>query len=168
MKQTIEKIWFQPYTPIILLLLVIAGLGYFIYPPLQKFIRSDKVDDSIPTPSPAAAVLGDDASVIEKVGKLMILPSDETPNVATVTDLERLKDQPFFKNAKTGDRVLIYANSRKAILYDPVYNKIVEVTQIAAPTEEPSPLPTQPEPTATPTKQSKATPTATPKATPTP
>lgn len=68
--------------------------------------------------------------VLEKVGKIMVLPADEQPTLATVTDLEPLKDQPFFANAKIGDKVLLYTNARKAILYDPVANKIVEVAPI--------------------------------------
>lgn len=68
--------------------------------------------------------------VVEKVGKLMVLPEGETPTLATVADPEKLKDQKFFINAKTGDKVLIYANSQKAILYNPASNKIVEVAPV--------------------------------------
>jgi len=68
--------------------------------------------------------------LISKVGTLMFLPSDEVPTLATVSDPEKLKDQPFFAQAKVGDKVLIYAKSQKAILYDPVANKIVNVAPI--------------------------------------
>jgi len=77
-------------------------------------------------------------NVLEMVGKIMVLPANEQPTLATVTDLAPLKDQPFFVNAKVGDKVLLYTSSRKAILYDPVANKIVEVAPInigPAPTE---------------------------------
>ncbi|OGH82122.1 MAG: hypothetical protein A2373_01850 [Candidatus Magasanikbacteria bacterium RIFOXYB1_FULL_40_15] len=69
-------------------------------------------------------------STLEMVGKIMVLPVNEQPTLATVTDLAPLKDQPFFANAKIGDKVLLYTASRKAILYDPVANKIVEVAPI--------------------------------------
>ena len=65
--------------------------------------------------------------IVSLVGKLMVLP-EEQPTIATVTDIEQLKDQPFFVNAKKGDIVLIYTKAKKAILYDPVSNKIVEVS----------------------------------------
>lgn len=68
--------------------------------------------------------------VIERVGRLIVLPEGEAPTVATVTDPERLKDQPFFARAKVGDRVLIYTNARKAILYNPETNRIVEVAPL--------------------------------------
>ncbi len=67
--------------------------------------------------------------IIEAVGKLIVLP-DETPTVATVSDLEKLKGQIFFKNAKVGDKVLIYIKAEKAILYDPELNKIIELAPI--------------------------------------
>jgi hypothetical protein len=70
------------------------------------------------------------SKLVAQVSKLMVLPEGETPTIATVSDPEKLKDQPFFAKAKTGDRVLIFTNSRKAILYSPESNKIVEVAPI--------------------------------------
>ena len=67
--------------------------------------------------------------VVAKVGKIMVLPN-ETPTLATVSDPEKLKDQAFFKNAQKGDKVLIYTLAKKAILYDPSMNKIVEVAPV--------------------------------------
>ena len=69
-------------------------------------------------------------ATISAIGKLIVLPTGEQPTLATVTDPEKLKDQPFFASAKTGDKVLIFTNAKKAILYDPVANKIVEVAPI--------------------------------------
>ena len=66
-------------------------------------------------------------SLIAEVGSLIALPTDEKPTVATVSDVEKLKDQPFFKNAANGDKVLIYTNAKKAILYRPSEKKVVEV-----------------------------------------
>ena len=68
--------------------------------------------------------------VVAKVGKLMVLPADETPTLATVSDPEKLKDQKFFVNAKTGDKVLIYSRAQKAVLYSPSLNKIIEVAPV--------------------------------------
>ena len=70
------------------------------------------------------------ALTVERVGKLMVLPTDETPTMATVSDPAKLKDQAFFANAKAGDKVLIYSNARKAILYSPTLNKIIEVAPV--------------------------------------
>lgn len=73
---------------------------------------------------------------LSQVGKLMVLPTGEIPTVANVTDPSKLKDQPFFANAKEGDKVLIYEQSRKAILYSPSLNKIIEVSPINLPSPQ--------------------------------
>lgn len=91
--------------------------------------------------------------LVAVVGKLIILPQGELPTVATVSDPEVLKDQPFFAKAKKGDKVLLYATARKAYLFDPRANKILEVAPInldnagdttGAPIQ--APQPTQEEP----------------------
>lgn len=71
------------------------------------------------------------AEVMAKVGAIAVLPSD-TPQVATVSDVTKLHAQPFFKNAQNGDKVLIYAGYKKAVLYRPSVNKIVEMGPVSA------------------------------------
>jgi|SRR6185436_17357631 len=71
------------------------------------------------------------AATIAAIGKLIELPAGEQPTVATVTDPDKLKDQPFFANAKAGDKVLVYTVAKKAILYSPSTNKIVDVAPIS-------------------------------------
>ena len=78
---------------------------------------------------PTLKTMRENATLIEQVGKLMVLP-DETPTIATVTDPAKLKDQEFFAAAKVGDKVLIYTGIGKAILYDPTANKITNVAPV--------------------------------------
>lgn len=62
----------------------------------------------------------------------MILPDKEKPTLATVTDVEALKkDQPFFEKAQNGDKVLVYVGDKKAIIYRPAEDLIVNVGFIA-------------------------------------
>ena len=68
--------------------------------------------------------------LVEEVGKLIVLPTDEVPTIATVSDPKALKDKVFFAEAKQGDKVLIYTNAKKAILYDPVIKKIINVAPV--------------------------------------
>ncbi len=70
-------------------------------------------------------------NLVTEVGKLMILPSNETPTVATVNDKDKLKGQAFFATAQNGDKVLIYTGIKKAILYRPSIHKIVDVVPVA-------------------------------------
>ena len=68
--------------------------------------------------------------VIEKVGRLVVLPQGEQPTLATVSDPAQLQNQPFFKSAKKGDIVLVYINARRAILYDPVADKVIDIAPL--------------------------------------
>ncbi len=104
-----------------------------------------------------------DALVVE-VGKLIALPSDEKPTVATVTDLDKVKDQPFFKNAKNGDKVLIYTNAKKAILYRPGEKRIIEVGAVNI--NQTTPASPTPEPSVSPSPKASISPTPTPTETP--
>lgn len=67
---------------------------------------------------------------IDAVAKHIVLPQDENPTIATVTDSKKLSSQAFFSKASNGDKVLIYTKSRKAILFNPKQNKVVEVAPI--------------------------------------
>ena len=80
--------------------------------------------------NPQAAAEEEAEELVRIVGKLIILPKDEVPTIATVSDPEKLKDQPFFAKAKVGDKVLLYAKAQKAYLYDPLVNRILEVAPI--------------------------------------
>lgn len=71
----------------------------------------------------------DNSNVITSLEQLIELPTEE-PSLATITDIEKLKDQPFFQKAENGDKLLIYKNSQKAILYRPSKNKIIDFTLI--------------------------------------
>lgn len=69
-------------------------------------------------------------TVVGQVGKLVVLPSDEQPSLATVSDAAKLQGNPFFASAANGDKVLVYNKAKKAILYRPSLNKIVEMAPL--------------------------------------
>lgn len=102
----------------VLALLATGAAGYFYY----QLNQANK--------DPNASSKAELQEIIEKVGKHVILPTDEQPTLATVTDPDKLRDQPFFANAKAGYKVLIYSNAKKAILYDPESDRVVEVAPI--------------------------------------
>jgi hypothetical protein len=69
--------------------------------------------------------------VVEQVKKLAVLPENETPTVATITDADSLsKEQPFYKGAHNGDKLIVYMQAKKAIIYDSVRNIIVNIGPI--------------------------------------
>lgn len=103
--------------------------------PETKFtFKIEKVSSSEPVidTSSSTSMMDEKESlaIVAKVGKLISLPKGEEPTVATVTDKEKLSDQPFFKDAENGDKVLIYKQSSKAILYRPSTNKVIDVTSV--------------------------------------
>ena len=68
--------------------------------------------------------------LVGKLSKLVILPEGEDPVVATVNDKEKLKDQPVFAKAQNGDKILIYSKARKAYIYSPIKNMIIDVVAV--------------------------------------
>ncbi|OQA03020.1 MAG: hypothetical protein BWY68_00857 [bacterium ADurb.Bin400] len=119
--RTFAHVFFNTKTVIVLLLLVIvtgAAATYF-------YFENQKTKEMLV--NPAAASEREVKEVTAKVKNLMELPGNEAPTLITVVDKEKLKDQPFFSQAENGDKVLVYTEARKAILYRPSANKIVEV-----------------------------------------
>src|SRR3989338_5146219 len=106
---------------IILLVLTAVGIGTTInfYRQLSELKNN-----------PQISIQKEVKSVVAEISKIMILPVGEDPTVATVADPEKLKGQSFFANAKKDDKVLIYTNAKKAILYRPSERKIVEVAPL--------------------------------------
>ena len=78
-------------------------------------------------PKGAAQIQAEIDLLLAELGKLIALPTDEKPTVATITDVDKLKEQVFFRNAQNGDKVIIYTSARRAILYRPSDKKIIEV-----------------------------------------
>jgi hypothetical protein len=93
--------------------------------------------------NPQQVAQEENQKVIDAVGKLALLPEGESPTIATVTDPDKLKaEQAFFAKAAAGDKVLIYTQALKAIMYRPSENKIIEIAPLVI--GNPSPTPNQP------------------------
>ena len=143
-----------PFFGVAVLIALAAALYFYMqYQKSQQLLQN-----------PTLAANQQTQALLDAVGKLIELPKDETPTIATVSDVSKLQGQPFFSKAKNGDKVLIYTKNRKAILYDPAANIIVEVAPVNIGEVTPSPVvsPTgtkkiTPKPTLKPTV--KATPT---------
>ncbi|MDO8335492.1 MAG: hypothetical protein Q7T74_01765 [Candidatus Saccharibacteria bacterium] len=73
-------------------------------------------------------------SLVEIVGKIYQLPN-ETPTIATITEKGELPPDPFYEKAIEGDKILIFADSRKIIMYRPSENKVIDVGTLEPKTE---------------------------------
>ncbi|HTH72324.1 MAG TPA: hypothetical protein VL737_03090 [Candidatus Pristimantibacillus sp.] len=80
-------------------------------------------------------------AVKAKVASHYLLPADEEPALATVTDKSRL-NTPFLKTADNGDKILIYQQNHLAIIYRPSIDRIVSVGPV---TIDAPPQATQPQ-----------------------
>jgi len=99
---------------------VVAAVGCWYFYSQYQTLKSD----------PNVEAQAEAKSLTATIGKFMELPSDETPTVATILDKDKLKDQPFFKMAENGDKLLAYTKAMKAILFRPSTNKVIEVAPI--------------------------------------
>lgn len=104
---------------LVIVLLIFIGLSGFLYYKLKKVENSKTVDTK-----------EEIKSLVDKVSRLYLIPQNEEPTIATVSDPQVLKDQSFFTLAEKGDKVLIFNRSSKAVLYRPSIDKIVEIAPI--------------------------------------
>lgn len=98
----------------------IAGLA-------STFLLWQKLEKVTVSPPDSDAEI---SALVEEVGKYLLLPQNETPTLITVENLEQVKGQPFFTNALIGDKVLIYKQNAKAVMWRPATKKIIEVAPI--------------------------------------
>lgn len=110
------------------LLIIFGGVGGVIK--LSKENQRLKTEIQVLKEDPNKIAKEETAKVVALVGKLVILPEGEEPVMATVTDKEKLKDQPVFAKAENGDKVLIYSIAQKAYIYNPTKNVIVDVVPV--------------------------------------
>jgi len=108
---------------IVALLTVSVGTGIYFY---RRAMTAEAI-----IKDPQKLGKEDAKRLVESLRKLMELPADEEPTIATVADASKLKDQPFFANSQNGDRVIVYTKARKAILYRPSTNKIIDVAPVS-------------------------------------
>jgi len=66
----------------------------------------------------------------DTVAKQTEVPKDETPNVATINDVNALADQEFFKVAKNGDKLLIYEKAKMIVLYRPSEDRVIATAPV--------------------------------------
>lgn len=116
---------------VVLSILALLGMGIAAFS-FYEYTQSQKELQAIKKSSTVSQKVSNDqvAKIVAEVGKIYKLPEGEAPTMATISDINKLKNQPFFKNSKNGDILLVYNKAGKAILYSPADKKIVEVVPI--------------------------------------
>jgi hypothetical protein len=118
---------------VITLLIIIFGALAFLG--VNKYHNLQKENKRLSNPEESAKQ--ETERLKSSVAALVDVPTGEEPTIATVTDLDKLKNQPFFAKAQNGDKVLIYPKAKKAILYRPSTNKVIEFSTITPDTKSP-------------------------------
>ncbi len=144
---------------LLLLLGIIGAIALFAWAEQQRreaINRLKQTEQELEEIRKATQRSGADVAqqVLEKVRKHMDLPTDPQPTVATIIDIDRLRQSnEFYNRAENGDHLIITTN--RAILYDPDRDLVVDVVPVRvdvqqqatpeaqAPTQEPPPPPAQ-------------------------
>ncbi len=98
---------------VILILALTVGVLFWKYSQLKH------------TDKPGAQT--DSARVLQEVGTIYALPTDEEPTVAQIQDKNKLHDQAFFDKSQNGDYVLVYSKNRLALLFRESEKKLINV-----------------------------------------
>lgn len=114
------------------IVLVVVLVGLLLWQYLDARAELSRYND------PVKAVEEESKDIVSQVGKIMILPANEQPVPAEVSDASKFQDNPAFEGAQNGDKLLIYQENRKVIIYRPSTNQIVNVIAVATDQEVPS------------------------------
>lgn len=103
--------------------------------------------------------------VLEKIRRHMDVPAEPVPTVATIVDIDRLREaNEFYKVAENGDHLII--TQKRAILYDPDRDIILDVVPVVI-DQDATPAPSgSVRPTTSPTTSPRPTPTPSPATSP--
>ena len=108
--------------------LVIVVLVIALLPAAYFYNKSRQTQKRLNDPNTANQEVINE--VVKKVGKHILLPTGEQPTLARVSDVSKVKDQPFFNKAQNDDKVLVYTQARKAFLYRPSKDILIEVAPL--------------------------------------
>lgn len=104
---------------IIFVTIIALSFGGYFYYKLNKFQNT-----------PKDLKEKEASSLVEMISSHYLFPVNESPTIATVSDPEALKTGSPFIGAMKGDKVFIFSQTGKAILYRPSIDKIVEIVSV--------------------------------------
>ncbi|HUO75695.1 MAG TPA: LytR C-terminal domain-containing protein [Candidatus Paceibacterota bacterium] len=121
--------------------LIIAAVVIVVVGISAAFVWSHQGADSLAklASQPGAKVSGDQVDqLVARISQFMNVPSGETPSVVVLQNTADLaKQQSFYKDAQDGDILLLFSN--RAIIYDALTNKLVNVGPIVQNSATPLP-----------------------------
>jgi hypothetical protein len=69
--------------------------------------------------------------LVNKVGRHALLPQGEVPRLITLDTLDKVQiDAEFYRLAEVGDKVLVYELNKRAYLYRPSEDRLVNISTV--------------------------------------
>ena len=99
------------------IILVLGSVGTAFY-----FYQKSKINIAAEN-TPANEL---DQAVLD-IGKIAVLPINDTPTLFSVSDPEQLRSDAFFDKSQSGDQMLLYPRVGFAVLYRPGTKQIVNM-----------------------------------------
>ncbi len=115
-----------PVFKILIILIVLCAIGYYMYS-LQK--------DSKTISGAQGSAVGNNKEeakdLANKVSKLVLVDTSVVPDIVTITDASTMiKQQPVFSGVINGDKILVYIKEKRAIVFSPSRNVVVNILPI--------------------------------------
>lgn len=104
-------------------LFVLAVFGYFVSDYIKTRSDLKNLEKKLGSAS-------DIQRIERKVERYIDIPSEETPELRIVNDVDILEGQKFFAKAQKGDAVLVYLRYGRGILYRESEDKIIEFAPV--------------------------------------
>lgn len=111
--------------PTLLVLALLLGGGVY-------YAFSEHVITASPG-TQVGGVVSEKEEIIKVVRELIALPGREVPAYGVITDPMQLVGQPFFKNARRDDVVLVFTSAKRAVLFRPSTGQIIEMMTFETP-----------------------------------
>lgn len=124
---------------------IIAAVGLFAWAEIQRrdaIGRLKETEQELEKIRQSTERRGTEVAqqVLESVRKLMDVPNDPEPTVATIVDVDALREaSPFYNKAENGDHLII--TETRAILYDPDRGIILDVVPVRIDKEQQQQIP---------------------------
>lgn len=143
---------------VLIVIVILIALGMFIWAEKQRREVAGKLEQTtaeLEEIRKSTQRGGEEVAkeVLSKVRSHMVVAEEPQPTVATIVDIDRLKSaSEFYAVAENGDHLII--TEKRAILYDPDRDIILDVVPVRINKQSPSPSSspntrTSPSPTAT-------------------
>jgi type II secretory pathway pseudopilin PulG len=138
---------------LILIIGILATTGLFVWAEMQRRAVKDQLEatsQELAEIRRSTEQSGEEAArqVLEQLRRHIDIPTDPAPTVATIIDVDRLREtNEFYNQAQNGHHLII--TDKRAILYDSERDILIDVVPVQINPASPEPSPGEPVPAET-------------------